>query len=190
MRLTSALDPRGYRVVSTPAPTAVEKAHHYLWRFWNNIPQAGHIAIFDRSWYGRLMVEPIEGFCGQNEYERAFSEINEMEKHLTGSGIILIKFFIHISPEEQLARFNERKEDPNKNWKLTDEDYRNREKWPVYTAAIEKMFERTDTPYAPWNVISGNSKKHARIEILRIVTEKISKELEKRPAKQAFRKIK
>jgi len=176
-RLTTALDPRGYQVFSTPAPTPVEKAHHYLWRFWNNIPKTGHISIFDRSWYGRVMVEPVEGFCSQKEYSRAFSEMNHMENHIYNSGGIIIKFFIHISKEEQLKRFNERKEDPQKSWKLTDEDFRNREKWDIYVSAIEKMLEKTNTNYAPWHVIAGDSKKYARIEILRIITEKLEKEL-------------
>ncbi len=168
-RLTQAFDPRGYRVVSTPAPTPDELAHHYLWRFWNNIPKTGHIAIFDRSWYGRLMVEPIEGFCNSEEYERAFNEINNFEKHLTNSGMKVIKFFIHISPDEQLKRFYDRKNNPLKAWKLTDEDFRNREKWDEYVYAIERMIENTSTPYAPWHIIAGDSKKYARIEVQKTV---------------------
>lgn len=173
-RLTQALDPRGYKVISTPAPTPEELSHHYLWRFWNNIPKTGHIAIFDRSWYGRVMVEAVEGFCNENEYERAFSEINSFEKHLTGSGMKIIKFFIHISPEEQEKRFEERKNDPQKSWKLTDEDYRNREKWDEYTYTIERMLEKTSTPDAPWHIISGNSKKFARTEILKTVIKSLN----------------
>lgn len=168
-RLTQAFDPRGYRVVSTPAPTPDELAHHYLWRFWNNIPKTGHIAIFDRSWYGRLMVEPIEGFCNSEEYERSFNEINNFEKHLTNSGMKVIKFFIHISPDEQLKRFYDRKNNPLKAWKLTDEDFRNREKWDEYVYAIERMIENTSTPYAPWHIIAGDSKKYARIEVQKTV---------------------
>lgn len=168
-RLTQAFDPRGYRVVSTPAPTPDELAHHYLWRFWNNIPKTGHIAIFDRSWYGRLMVEPIEGFCNSEEYARAFNEINNFEKHLTNSGMKVIKFFIHISPDEQLKRFYDRKNNPLKAWKLTDEDFRNREKWDEYVYAIERMIENTSTPYAPWHIIAGDSKKYARIEVQKTV---------------------
>ncbi len=178
-RLTAGLDPRGYRVVSTPAPTPDELAHHYLWRFWNNIPKTGHITIFDRSWYGRVMVEPIEGFCTKDEYERAFSEINQMEKHLKNSGMLVIKFFIHISKDEQLNRFEDRKNNPLKSWKLTDEDYRNREKWEIYTTAIEDMIDKTSTSYAPWHIIPGNSKKFARIEVLKTVTEAMEKALEK-----------
>ncbi len=178
-RLTSGLDPRGYRVVSTPAPTPDELAHHYLWRFWNNIPKTGHTTIFDRSWYGRVMVEPIEGFCNEEEYSRAFDEINQMEKHLVNSGMLVIKFFIHISKDEQLRRFEDRKNNPLKSWKLTDEDYRNREKWDVYTTAIEEMIEKTSTSYAPWHVIPGDSKKYARIEVLKTVTEIMEKALDK-----------
>jgi polyphosphate:AMP phosphotransferase len=177
-RLTTALDPRGYQVFSTPAPTAIEKSHHYLWRFWNNIPKTGHIAIFDRSWYGRLMVEPIEGFCSKEEYDRSFLEINNFEKHLSGSGIVILKFFIHISKDEQLNRFTAREKDPLKSWKITDEDFRNREKWDEYLAAIEKMIDKTNTKYAPWTVISGNSKKYARIEILKTITERLENEIE------------
>lgn len=173
-RLTQALDPRGYRVISTPAPTPDELAHHYLWRFWNNIPKTGHIAIFDRSWYGRLMVEPVEGFCTETEYERAFAEINSFEKHLIGSGMKIIKFFIHISPDEQLERFNERKNNPLKAWKLTDEDFRNREKWDDYLYTIERMIEKTSTSDAPWHIIPGNSKKFARTEVLKTVIKEIS----------------
>jgi len=176
-RLTTALDPRGYQVFSTPAPTPNEKAHHYLWRFWNNIPKTGHIAIFDRSWYGRVMVEPVEGFCSQEEYDRAFLEINNMESHIKNAGGIILKFFIHISKEEQLVRFNDRKENPKKSWKLTDEDFRNRDKWDIYLSAIEKMLEKTSTRAVPWHVISGDSKRQARIEILKIITEKLEKEL-------------
>lgn len=175
-RLTQALDPRGYKVVSTPAPTPEELAHHYLWRFWNNIPKTGHIAIFDRSWYGRLMVEPVEGFCNTSEYERAFSEINQFEKHLIGSGMKVIKFFIHISPEEQLVRFNDRKNNPLKAWKLTDEDFRNREKWDDYLYTIERMLDKTNTPDAPWYIIPGDSKKFARIEVLKTVIKELKKE--------------
>ena len=174
-RLTTALDPRGYQVFSTPAPTPTEKAHHYLWRFWNATPKTGHIAIFDRSWYGRVLVEPIEGFCSQNEYERAFDEINNMEKHLVGSGIIILKFFINISKDEQLVRFEERKENPKKAWKLTSEDFRNREKWEQYITVAERMLDKTNTKRAPWHIVFGDSKKHARLEILKIIYERLAK---------------
>ena len=178
-RLSQGMDPRGYKVISTSAPTREELSHHYLWRFWKNVPKTGHIAIFDRSWYGRVMVEPIEGFCSEDEYKRAFDEINAMEKSFYDSGMLIIKFFIHISKDEQLVRFEERKENPLKAWKLTDEDYRNREKWDEYVYTIEKMIEKTSTPYAPWHIVPGNSKKHARIFIIKTVTEAMEKCLEK-----------
>ena len=174
-RLTAALDPRGYQVFSTPAPTQEELSHHYLWRFWKNFPKTGHIAIFDRSWYGRVMVEAVEGFCTQKEYDRAFFEINDMEKHLVGSGITVIKFFLHISKEEQLKRFEDRRENPHKAWKLTDEDFRNRDKWDDYLCTIEKMIDKTHTHIAPWHLIPGNDKRYARIEVLRIITETLDR---------------
>lgn len=174
-RLAQALDPRGYKVISTPAPTTDELSHHYLWRFWNNIPKTGHIAIFDRSWYGRVMVEPVEGFCNEEEYERAFTEINDFEKHLMRNGVKIIKFFIHISKEEQLKRFQDRKENPLKSWKLTDEDFRNREKWDDYLYTIERMIDKTSTKDAPWHLISGNSKKHARTQVLKTIIREIKK---------------
>lgn len=178
-RLSQGMDPRGYKVVSTSAPTKEELSHHYLWRFWKNAPKTGHIAIFDRSWYGRVMVEPIEGFCSDDEYKRAFDEINDMEKSFCDSGMIVIKFFIHISKEEQLERFEDRKQNPLKAWKLTDEDYRNREKWDEYVYTIEKMIEKTSTPYAKWNIVAGNSKKYARIFVLKTVTDTMEKYLKK-----------
>ncbi len=179
-RLTTALDPRGYQVFSTPAPTKEELSHHYLWRFWQNIPKSGHIAIFDRSWYGRVMVEAVEGFCTQKEYDRAFFEINDMEKHLVGSGAIVMKFFMHISKDEQLKRFEDRRENPHKAWKLTDEDFRNREKWDDYICTIEKMIEKTHTKIAPWHLIAGNDKRYARIEVLRIITETLEEVLKQK----------
>ncbi len=178
-RLSQGLDPRGYRVVSTSAPTKDELSQYYLKRFWNNFPKSGHIAIFDRSWYGRVMVEPIEGFCNEEEYKRAFWEINETEKTLFDNKTVIVKFFIHISKEEQLKRFEERKKNPEKAWKLTDEDYRNREKWDEYVCAIEKMIEKTSTSYAPWHIVSGNSKKYARIYVLKTVCEEMEKYLKK-----------
>ena len=133
---------------SIEEPTKEELSHHYLWRFWKNFPKTGHIAIFDRSWYGRVMVEAVEGFCTQREYDRAFFEINDMEKHLVGSGITVIKFFLHISKDEQLKRFEDRRENPHKAWKLTDEDFRNREKWDDYLCTIEKMIDKKENRLA------------------------------------------
>ena len=168
-RLASGLDPRGYRVIPIAAPTADEKAHHYLWRFWNQAPRRGHIAIFDRTWYGRVLVEKVEGFCSPEECERAYTEIVEMEREWAQSGVLLLKFWLHLSPEEQLRRFKERQETPHKQWKITDEDWRNREKWNDYAAAVDVMLERTSTKFAPWTVVESDSKLYARIKVLRTV---------------------
>ena len=134
----------------TAAPSAVEKNHHYLWRFWKDMPKAGHVAIFDRTWYGRVMVERIEGFCTKEEWQRAYKEINDMEAHLAHSGAIVLKFWMHIDKDEQERRFKERMENPEKQWKITDEDWRNREKWDQYEEAVNEMVIRTSTSYAPW----------------------------------------
>lgn len=170
-RLTSHLDPRGYRVNPTSAANDVEKVHHYLWRFWNNVPKAGHIAIFDRTWYGRVMVERIEGFCTEAEWKRAYQEINEMESHMVNAGTVVLKFWIHIDKDEQEKRFKERQNDPAKQWKITDEDWRNRAKWDQYEEAVNEMLVRTSTTYAPWIVVEGNDKYYARVKVLRTVVE-------------------
>lgn len=179
-RLTSHMDPRGYEVNPTASPNDTEKAHHYLWRFWNNMPKAGHIAIFDRTWYGRVMVERIEGFCSEAEWKRAYQEINEMEEHLTNSGCIVLKFWLHIDRDEQERRFKERMENPAKQWKITDEDWRNREKWDEYEKAVDEMLVRTSTTYAPWEIVEANSKYYARVKVLKTVVEAMEKEIEKR----------
>lgn len=182
-RLTSHLDPRGYQVNPTASPNDIEKQHHYLWRFWNNVPKAGHIAIFDRTWYGRVMVERIEGFCSENEWKRAYQEINEMEEHMANAGAIIIKFWLHIDKDEQERRFKERMENPAKQWKITDEDWRNREKWDLYEEAVNEMLVRTSTMYAPWVVVEGNSKYYARVKVLETVVDALEKkidEIEKR----------
>ena len=176
-RLTQTMDPRGYEVVPTAAPNDFEKAHHYLWRFWNRMPAAGHVAIFDRTWYGRVLVERIEGFCTKNEWQRAYSEINRMEADLSDAGAIVLKFWMHIDKEEQERRFNERMEDPNKRWKITDEDWRNREKWNDYVKAVDEMILRTSTTYAPWVIVEGNDKYYARIRVLETVVEAIENRL-------------
>lgn len=168
-RLTSALDPRGYAVYPTASPNDIEKMHHYLWRFWNNVPKAGHISIFDRTWYGRVMVERIEGFCSEIEWKRAYQEINEMEEHLANSGAAILKFWMHIDKEEQKRRFQERMDNPEKQWKITEEDWRNREKWDLYEEAVDEMLIRTSTSYAPWVIVEGNSKYYARIKVLKTV---------------------
>lgn len=177
-RLTQALDPRGYEVHPVASPTQEEKMHQYLWRFWKNFPKDGHVAIFDRSWYGRVMVERIEGFCTQEEWKRAYHEINEMEEQLAMHGTIVIKFWMHIDKDEQERRFKERQENPEKQWKITDEDWRNRAKWDEYVTAVDEMLLRTSTTYAPWVIVEADSKYYARIKVLKTVVEAIEARLE------------
>jgi polyphosphate:AMP phosphotransferase len=176
-RLTQTLDPRGYEVAPIAAPNDVEKAHHYLWRFWTQMPKAGHITIFDRSWYGRVLVERVEGFCSESEWKRAYREINEMEQHMVHFGAALVKFWLHIGKDEQLRRFKERQDTEHKRWKITDEDWRNREKWDKYKAAVEEMISRTSTAYAPWTIVEANDKLYARIKALDTVINAIQKQL-------------
>ncbi|MDO5348561.1 MAG: polyphosphate:AMP phosphotransferase [Lachnospiraceae bacterium] len=176
-RLTSRLDPRGYQVNPTASPNDIEKVHHYLWRFWNNVPKAGHIAIFDRTWYGRVMVERIEGFCTEAEWKRAYQEINEMEAHMANAGAVVLKFWLHIDKDEQERRFKERMENPAKQWKITDEDWRNREKWDLYEEAVNEMLVRTSTTYAPWIVVEGNDKYYARVKVVKTVVEALEKKI-------------
>jgi polyphosphate:AMP phosphotransferase len=172
-RLAAVMDPRGYEVVPFSAPNDVEKQHHYLWRFWNRLPKAGHLTIFDRSWYGRVLVERVEGFCGDEEWKRAYREINETEKQWAEAGAAIMKFWLHISAREQLKRFREREKDPDKQWKITAEDWRNREKWDAYREAIDEMLLRTDTPHARWEVVEANSKYFARVKVLKTVIKTI-----------------
>lgn len=176
-RLTERMDARGYVVNPTASPNDIEKAHHYLWRFWRAMPKDGHVAIFDRTWYGRVMVERIEGFCTTEEWKRAYKEINDMEKDLYDAGAIVIKFWMHIDKDEQERRFRERQENPEKQWKITDEDWRNREKWDQYEDAVNEMLMRTSTDYAPWIVVEGNDKYYARVKVLRTVVEAIEARL-------------
>ena len=176
-RLTSNLDPRGYRVNPTAAPNDIEKVHHYLWRFWNSVPKAGHIAIFDRTWYGRVMVERIEGFCSEAEWRRAYQEINEMESHMANAGAVVLKFWLHIDKDEQERRFKERQANPAKQWKITDEDWRNREKWDQYEEAVNEMLIRTSTTYAPWIVVEGNDKRYARVKVLQTAVDALEKKV-------------
>jgi len=168
-RLTATLDPRYYDVIPVSKPTPEEHVRHYLWRFWQSIPPAGKMTIFDRSWYGRVLVERVEGFATEEEWRRAYQEINEFELQLYNSGMGIVKFWIHISPEEQLNRFESRQNDPHKSWKLTDEDWRNREKWDQYREAVDEMIKRTSTTYAPWRIIEGDSKQYARVRAMREV---------------------
>ena len=176
-RLTSHLDPRGYKVCPTASPNDVEKSHHYLWRFWNHVPKAGHIAIFDRTWYGRVMVERIEGFCSEEDWHHAYREINEMEAHFAHSGALVLKFWLQIDKDEQERRFNDRMKNPEKRWKITDEDWRNREKWDAYVLAVNEMLEKTSTKDAPWIVVEGNSKWYARIKVLETVADAMEKKI-------------
>ena len=179
-RLTRGLDPRGYEVAPIAAPTKEELAHHYLWRFWRHVPKAGHITIFDRTWYGRVLVERVEGFCTEDEWSRAYREINEFERQLADYGAVIVKFWLHIDREEQLRRFKSRENTPAKKWKITDEDWRNREKWNKYALAVVDMFQRTSTTYAPWTLLEANCKLYARIKALRTIAEALEAALAKR----------
>ena len=179
-RLTAKMDARGYAVNPTASPNDIEKAHHYLWRFWRVMPKAGHVAIFDRTWYGRVMVERIEGFCTKEEWQRAYKEINDMERDLCDAGAIVIKFWMHIDKDEQERRFKERQENPEKQWKITDEDWRNREKWDQYEDAVNEMLLRTSTDYAPWVVVEGNDKYYARVKVLKTVVDAIEERLKEK----------
>jgi polyphosphate kinase 2 (PPK2 family) len=170
-RLVGELDPRHVRVVQFAAPSYDEKRHHWLWRFWPMLPGWGGMSVFDRSWYGRVLVERVEKFATQEQWSRGYEEINEFERMLTAEGTILVKFFLHLSEKEQLERFEARERDPLKSWKLTDEDWRNRKKRKHYTAAIEEMLDRTDTAWAPWHLVEGDQKKFARVKVLETVND-------------------
>lgn len=176
-RITGALDPRGYEVHPIASPEPHEKARHYLWRFWTRLPKNGHIAIFDRTWYGRVMVERLEGFCSENDWKRAYNEMNEFEKELSDWGAVIIKFWVQIDKDTQLERFNDRQNNPEKRWKITDEDWRNREKWDQYEDAVNEMLKKTSTAYAPWHILESVDKKYARIKALKIVIKEIEKAL-------------
>jgi len=176
-RMTSAIDARLFRSISVAAPTDEERAHHYLWRFWRHVPRAGYMTIYDRSWYGRVLVERIEGFAKHHEWMRAYREINTFEEQLVNHGIVLLKFWLHISPEEQLRRFKEREELSWKQYKITEEDWRNREKWDEYKQAVKTMVEHTSTGLVPWTLIPANDKLFARIQVLKEVCEQLQKKL-------------
>lgn len=177
-RVTQGLDPRGYEVCPIASPEPHEKARHHLWRFFTRLPKTGHITIFDRTWYGRVMVERLEGFCSENDWQRAYNEINEFEKELTDWGAVVVKFWVQIDKDTQLERFNERENTPEKKWKITEEDWRNREKWDLYEKAVNEMIAKTSTTYAPWNVLESNDKHYARIKALKILIKEIEKRLE------------
>lgn len=179
-RLTERLDPRGYIVHPISAPRLHEKRFHYLHRFWRKLPMHGQIAIFDRSWYGRVLVERVEKFAKKDEWQRAYEEINAFERTLTDESYIMAKFWLQISNDEQLKRFVERKNDPFKQWKLTDEDWRNRDKWGDYVKAAEEMLDKTDTEHAPWFVMAADDKKYARLHVIRHAIDTIEAELSRR----------
>ena len=178
-RLVASVDARLFRVIPVAAPTDEERAHHYLWRFWRHIPRGGYVTIYDRSWYGRVLVERVEGFAQPQEWARAYAEINEFERQLTEHGICLCKFWLHISPEEQLRRFKERARLAHKKHKITDEDWRNREKWKPYAAAVDEMVARTSTHYAPWTLVPANDKRHARVSVLKTVCDALEETLDR-----------
>jgi polyphosphate kinase 2 (PPK2 family) len=176
-RITWALDARTYRVIPIAAPTDEERAHHYLWRFWRHLPRRGRVTIFDRSWYGRVLVERVEGFAPEPQWQRAYQEINDFERELTESGVILTKFWLHISQEEQLRRFQEREQTPAKRYKITAEDFRNREQANQYEAAAAEMIERCSPPSAPFTLVEANDKYFARVKVLETLCEQLEREL-------------
>lgn len=178
-RLVAPLDPRHVRVVQFAAPTEDELRHHFLWRFWPALPGWGGMAVFDRTWYGRVLVERVEGFAKKKEWKRSYSEIRDFERALVDEGTILIKFWLHISLEEQLRRFEARAEDPLKDWKLTEEDWRNRDRRDKYAKAVEEMFEKTGAEGAWWHVIPGDSKRFARVAVLQTVISEIEAGMER-----------
>ena len=184
-RVTEKLDSRGYVVFPIGVPSDEEKSHHYLWRFWQRLLPAEEkqVQIFDRSWYGRVMVERVEGFCSEVEWKRAYREINEFERQLADAGMIVVKFWLQISQEEQLRRFQEREAAPAKSWKLGADDWRNREKWPAYEVAVNEMLVKTSTPTAPWVVVEANDKYYARIKVLRTLVDTLEKGLGKKVLK-------
>jgi AMP-polyphosphate phosphotransferase len=172
-RLVAPLDMRHVRVAQFAAPTPDEKRHHFLWRFWPQLPGWGGMAVFDRSWYGRVLVERVESFASEEEWQRGYGEIVELERTLHAEGMVLIKFFMHLSEAEQLKRFEERRDNPLKSWKLTPDDWENRRKRPEYADAIEEMLERTDHEAAPWDVVEAESKKYARVKVVETVIERV-----------------
>ncbi len=172
-RLTHALDARHVQVIPIASPTDEERAHHYLWRFWRQLGRAGRVTVFDRSWYGRVLVERVEAFAEEDEWRRAYAEIRDFEDQLVQAGIVLCKFWLHITKDEQLSRFKAREGSPFKSWKLTEEDWRNREKWDAYTQAINEMVERTSTNYAPWTLVEANDKRSARVKVVKTVADRM-----------------
>jgi polyphosphate kinase 2 (PPK2 family) len=176
-RVTGSLDARDYQVIPIAAPTDEERAHHYMWRFWRHLSRAGRMTIFDRSWYGRVLVERVESFATEAEYMRAYGEINHFEEQLVTDGILLVKFWIHISKAEQLKRFRDRSRTSYKRWKITEEDWRNRKRWDDYTVAVNDMVARTSTKIAPWTLVEGNDKNFARIKVLKTLADRLGDRL-------------
>ena len=176
-RVAQALDARAYHIFPSPAPTPLELAHPHLWRYWTRLPKAGHVGIYDRSWYGRVLVERVEGFASPQEWQRAYDEINAFERDLVDWGAILVKFWVEVHPDEQLRRFQERQDTPEKQWKITPDDWRNREKNPQYYQAVQDMFRLTSTTYAPWTLLESDDKLYARIKSLRTINEALEKRL-------------
>ena len=174
-RLTRVMDAGTYDVISIAAPTEEERAHPYLWRFWRHLPRQGHVTIYDRSWYGRVLVERVEGFCARDDWKRAYAEINSFEEQLAAFGTIVLKFWLAISPEEQLRRFKAREEIPYKQYKITEEDWRNRAKWDAYEAAALEMFEKTSTSEAPWILVEANDKQYARVKVMKEVARALAR---------------
>ncbi len=178
-RLTEVLDPRGYKVYSICAPTEEEKSRHYLWRFWSRVPRDGELVSFDRSGDGRVLVERVEGFATEDEWQRAYDELNCFEEQLRTDGTVVIKFWLHISKQEQLKRFRERQANPFKQWKIGPDDWRNRRKWDKYVVAAEEMFARTDTPGCPWHIVAGEHKWWARVEVVKTVAQRMEAMLQR-----------
>ena len=179
-RLVEPLDPRHVRVAQFAAPTETEKRHHFLWRFWPALPGLGGMTVFDRSWYGRVLVERVEEFATKDQWERAYSTIVGFERTFCAEGGILVKFWLHVSDEEQLHRFEKRQKNPLKSWKITEDDWRNREKRPLYLEAVEDMLERTEHPEAPWRLVEGDSKRHARVKVIETVNAEIERGMRER----------
>lgn len=178
-RTVERLDPRLFRVHSIVKPTAEEYQHHYLWRFWSKLPPCGQMVVFDRSWYGRVLVERVEGFASEQEWKRAYQEINDFERQLCDDGAVIVKCYLHVSRDEQLVRFKRREADPYKHWKINDEDWRNRRKWDEHNAAAEDAFQKTSTDYAPWHVIPANYKWHARVKVAKTVLDALTERLKR-----------
>ena len=188
-RVTPALDPRGFEVVPVAAPQGEEQQHHYLWRFWRHVPRAGHMAIFDRSWYGRVLVERVERLSLPAEWRRAYGEIAEFERQMADVGTVILKFWLHISRAEQLRRFRDRSSERIKRYKIGPEDWRNRRRWPAYVEAVDEMVRRTDRPGAPWVLVEAEDKRYARVRILEAIVDALEAGLERPSPAKEFRRI-